>query len=307
MGNDGLYYERRYPPLLFSLESGDITIIKELLSAGADINNSTGFFESSTYNPPIIYALRSGNLNIIQLMLINGASFNKVDRWLIQDAVLKTVITPEINDVLTVEMEKAKLKPLDNPYGYSLWKSIEDGNDQDFDKYWKLGAGCINQRIKTNYYDGDEGLTLILAIYKKRADLLERILGNSDYVKHVNSPTFCSFTPLMIAIKQGSPECVRLLLKFGAKVNISKKGSPNLTDDKNQCGYTPLLMAAKMGNLEMVQMLLEAAAKPELNPHDMFVSGYLESIIPDDIVQLINSYKVKYTETEHSSNRCLMM
>jgi ankyrin repeat protein len=73
------------------------------------------------------------------------------------------------------------------------------------------------------------------------------------------------FSPLTLAVSEGSPEAVRALVGLGADVNIP-----------DNSGKTPLLIAILLGNSGavalMIKTLVELGAEPD-NPNDMDTYG----------------------------------
>lgn len=128
----------------------------------------------------------------------------------------------------------------------------------------------------------EDALTLYEAAATGNARRLKTILGQSRV--RVNAPNPEGFTPLGLAAFFGHSDAVRVLLDFGADVNVrgpsrfantaldaavagdradvvrillAARGDPNARSEGNA---TPLHKAAAHGNLEVVRMLLDAGA-----------------------------------------------
>mmetsp|Transcript_96585 Transcript_96585/g.215245 ORF Transcript_96585/g.215245 Transcript_96585/m.215245 type:complete len:256 (-) Transcript_96585:8-775(-) len=72
-------------------------------------------------------------------------------------------------------------------------------------------------------------------------------------------------TPLMLAAKSGSGECVRILLAAGARLNA-----------KDEDGMRPVHFAAESGELEVLKILLGARADPTTRDgDDLDATGHL--------------------------------
>ena len=61
--------------------------------------------------------------------------------------------------------------------------------------------------------------------------------------------SFGGMNPLMLAVRNGQIDCVKMLLKHKADVNVSVDG-----------GWNPIMWAIRAGGVEMVNILLEAGA-----------------------------------------------
>lgn len=83
-------------------------------------------------------------------------------------------------------------------------------------------------------------------------------------------------TPLLIAAREGHPEVVRTMLRYGAD-----------PDDGGDKGVSPLLMAAAEGHLAVVRLLLSYGANANIASsfegrtplHEAAASGHLEVCI----------------------------
>lgn len=90
---------------------------------------------------------------------------------------------------------------------------------------------------------GAHGYTALHQVaYTPFSHLCEFILGNGGNLDALSKN---GSTPLLIAAREGHPEVVETMLRYGA--------DPNDGGDK---GLTPLLMAASEGHLEIVKLLL---------------------------------------------------
>jgi uncharacterized protein len=131
----------------------------------------------------------------------------------------------------------------------------------------------------------EDALTLHEAAATGNERRLKTILGQSRV--RVNAANAEGFTPLGLAAFFGHGQAVKVLLEFGADVNLkgpsrfantaldaavaanhadvvrillAARGDPNARSEGN---YTSLHKAAAHGNLEIVRMLLDAGADPK--------------------------------------------
>ncbi|XP_002733746.1 ankyrin repeat and SOCS box protein 12-like [Saccoglossus kowalevskii] len=95
----------------------------------------------------------------------------------------------------------------------------------------------------------DRDSLLHQAAYIGHLKKLQNCLQDKKFLKMINSKNRLGCTPLRLAATKGNTECVKCLLKHGAKVDIP--------DMKAQ---TPLFMAVQNNQVECVKLLLEAKA-----------------------------------------------
>uniref|UniRef100_A0A6C0IJD6 Uncharacterized protein n=1 Tax=viral metagenome TaxID=1070528 RepID=A0A6C0IJD6_9ZZZZ len=92
------------------------------------------------------------------------------------------------------------------------------------------------------------------------------------------------FTPFMVALRYGQLEVVRLLIEYGADVNMSEKPS----------GNTPLHLALEMpnvNNIEIVQLLLSRGSNPNTpNNYGVTPIQLAQQIGNTDIVNIIERW-----------------
>lgn len=94
------------------------------------------------------------------------------------------------------------------------------------------------------------------AIKKGDSKVLNDLLENGANYKEVYFGTQFS-TPLHYAAEKSRGECIKLLVKYGADVNI-----------KNKHGDTPLHLASGFSRLKSVKALLECGADPNISGED---------------------------------------
>ena len=92
-------------------------------------------------------------------------------------------------------------------------------------------------------------ITLFKAAYEGEAETLQRLLDKDKY--DVDFRSEYGQTPLYTATLNNHPECMRKLIRAGAKLN--------LVDDD---GWTALMAAAAFGESKLIRILLEAGANP---------------------------------------------
>jgi ankyrin repeat protein len=122
-------------------------------------------------------------------------------------------------------------------------ETAESGEIQAVQRSILMGAD-INVQRKDNGWSA-----LMLAAYNGRRDVVNFLLSKGA---EVDIHDKVGQTPLMAAVSPDKPdlEIIRLLLKYGAGVNIQRKKD----------GWTALMLAAKSEQIPIVKILLEHKA-----------------------------------------------
>ncbi len=124
----------------------------------------------------------------------------------------------------------------------------------------------------------------------------------SDRVQFVNGTGGCKLqTPLMLAAKKGDEDLVQLLLKHGAKVNLTENGKERSAlhkaatsghvnvislllnagadiEAKDAQRLTPLMTAAKKGMIKAVEAFLDAGAKNDNALEQAAIKGHKDVV-----------------------------
>lgn len=137
-----------------------------------------------------------------------------------------------------------------------------ESHDIELVKQWLVSGGDPNTGLK------DDKLPLIQdvldEIYEhpensKLHDLLSAFVEHGAIINFENKEIT---PPLIEAIRTDSAKAVKILLDYGANVNIEYKN--------DYPGYTPLLLAVENGNYEMVKMIISKTNRNLIN----FTGGY---------------------------------
>lgn len=97
--------------------------------------------------------------------------------------------------------------------------------------------------------ESDAGTPLVWAAGHVQNDAVKVLL---EHHANPNAETDDGITPLLSAVAAGSMDCLELLIKAGANVNITAGG------------VTPLHIAADGGNLDIINCLINAGADPNV-------------------------------------------
>ena len=133
-------------------------------------------------------------------------------------------------------------------------KAIKD-NDVEHVRYLlRLGVVGVDQFIMPNQ-------TALGAACLNSYDELVTVLIE-EFGADVNKVKDTGLTPLSCACEVGNVNIVKILLKYGAKVDISPES----------IGVPPLMEAAFLGDLEIIKILLEhGALKASCNFHQIIL------------------------------------
>ena len=235
------------------VNQGNELAIRLLLYKGADINAKA---RSDGYTP-LHVAIESHNSLMVALLLDNGADpltqdAKEMTAWALaichgNEEVVKTLVARGIDVNAIARGGAIPAKP--------LMLAIEYGQEKIVDFLIERGA-----RIEA--MDGNGNTALIKAVGDARR--IQIVKGLLNFGANVNASNNHGVTPLMIAVKGGSEEMVRVLLE--------KK--PDLEARAND-GETALLIAAKEGFTSIVQSLLHRGAE--------CVAGYPRGGTPQDV------------------------
>jgi ankyrin repeat protein len=275
-------------PLLSAITRDRLAIARQLVEAGADVNQQALAHQKIT---PLIHAASLGKEKFVDFLLDNHARIDGVD------AAGKTA--------LMHAAEKGQDRIVELLLSRGANPLLKDGRGRDAARYVKSrgrrkGIHKLIDAAKQSYTalaarrgdaegvselmwaasDGDEKKVRRLLSGESSINALDSFNANALHyaveVKQdaiagmlirsgidVNAADRDGTTPLMLAIKNGSTEMVADLLQASANVNVL---------DRYQ--YSPFLMAVRYGYTDIVTALLKAGAQETLNKalHETFAS-----------------------------------
>ncbi len=255
-------------------------IIRELIKAGADVNQVSGDllgFGYSLKRPPIIWAVHGDNPDAIQLLHEAGADINAPDEdsnppLLLAvglghlDSVKALVAAgadlnkPGENGLMPLALAKAKghqeiTQALEGasagvPKAFELKEAfLKAAEAGDLARVKQLIADGADLEARSSF-DPRNCTALSLAAEAGHVEVVEALLAAGAQVDAANS---LGRTPLFHAAVAGRADTLRKLLAAGAKVDVQVKVAYD--------GWiTPLVAAADEGHLEVVRDLLQAGA-----------------------------------------------
>ena len=219
-------------------KSGNVTIVKELLKIGVDLDCQTEHGEA-----PLHIACENGHVEIVEELLKNGANANnkcfldKVTPLHCVDTVQNQENATKIVQLLL--KHGAKVNAKDVYGGTPLYAASRCGNIAVVKELLKNGAN-VSARFET---------PLHAAAKLGQVEVIEELL---IYNADINAKDRKKYTPLHYASLGGQGAAVAKLLELGADMN-------ELNEDNNPA----LSMACEEGHLEVVKLFLKHGARLE--------------------------------------------
>jgi ankyrin repeat protein len=207
-------------PLHWAVYNNDLTAVKRLLAAGADANAANDY--GST---PLSEAAITGNIEVIRSLLKAGANVESANA----DGMTALMILARTSNV-----DAAKLL-------------LKHGAKVNRREAWRGQTALM--------WAAAEGQPAMVELLVKHGAEVDARSNENNFERQVTAEPrqqqrpAGGFTPLLYAARRGCAECVRLLLKGGASVN--------LTDPDR---VTPLLLATLNLNFDAAKVLVEAGA-----------------------------------------------
>jgi ankyrin repeat protein len=267
-------------PLGIAVEQGDLSLIKDLLFAGARVNPIDQHDEEVL---ALSMAIRSKNTEVIQLLLDNGADINSrlgcdtplaatIESGVIEmiDWLLERGADPADEDALlqamsqSIDLVQRLLRSFSKryPYGkgdYGSKALLRAVRAQDLPLVQALLQANIG--VGGNWFDNhhfhEYKTPLVIAIEVNDQELVEMLLSKVADLNRLVRYGGERRTALLVAVSVGSPQMIQLLISRGANLNLAATRGID---------RTPLQMAAEKGRLEVVQLLIEKGAEVNALP-----------------------------------------
>jgi ankyrin repeat protein/L-ascorbate metabolism protein UlaG (beta-lactamase superfamily) len=203
-------------PLFWARNTNTFDAVAYLIEKGAKVNDRNKFNRT-----PLMSAADRGSVNLAELYLKNGADINVVDSLGMTALTLSAISR--------------------NPDGMSRFL-ILNGAEVNPPACTHTGSCLCGPPYMT---------PLHMAAQAGQPAMVRNLLSSGAKINLRNEN---GYTPLMLAVKRGNLETVKLLTEKGAFLNVKDK----------DLGYTELALAAALGNKEIVNYLLAAGADPAL-------------------------------------------
>ena len=272
-------------PLFYAVQEGQADAIMALINNGADVNAEN--IEGET---PIFTAMRNNRAELMSILINNGADVNhknKEGKPPLSVAIMfkSTTMTKKLIDAkantedsnLDInELSKLSKIPQSTRNRMNVEKTAPSAIVMTPAETPKLSP-----RNESKYGRNYEEKAAVLFQYciENKAQELENGLSGFD----VNSAFFDNETLLHCAIENGSIECINVLIKNGANLNVTTKTfhepaiqaaiyADNMQaveilfsagadiEQQNAEGETALFIAVRTGNFEIVKLLIEKPA-----------------------------------------------
>ncbi len=267
--------------LLIAIWDRNFDMAKILINRGADVN-----IVDNKGDTPLTYASRGGNLNIIKLLIDKGADINKKTEQGLTPLTLSLYNGhSEVADFLISSGAKYDINYEDFYGGNILMYAAKCGKINLVKEIVEKGMG-VNCRDKKNenviFYAVSskfENLEVVEYLLRKGANPNSFNCNDSD---DDNIDKIFGETALMVAVRLGYINIVKLLIRYGVDINAQKYCGTALmaasfcnkeeivkllselgadVNIKSKSGYTTLMCAADRGHVNILSMLIKAGAK----------------------------------------------
>ena len=203
-------------PLMYAIGCGSVHTVKKLVEPGADVNGACNRYGYT----PLMLTARDGQCECMKVLITAGADVNKVD----------------VNNRT------------------ALYEAVENGHDDCVEVLLEADIDCYDSEYLTSLEDEKQlypGLhPTHVAIQKDNLGCVKRLIEytGGNEIRHGNE-IHHGFTPLMLAAKHGSLQCLQFLLEDGSDASV-----------KCSEGLTALMYAVKEGQVRCAKLILEAGA-----------------------------------------------
>ena len=223
--------------LLLSVSGGNINVVQQLLSEGADVNyiNEQGEFALYT-------ACSNGDVDMTALLLKNRAQINLQDNkgWF---SLMRASHNGHV-EVARLLLENGATIDLQNKNGASaLYIASQNG-------HVKVAKLLLESHAKVDLQSGTGKSALYIASQNGHTSVAKLLLENGATVDLQRNS---GASALYIASQRGHIAVAKLLLKNGANIDLQKNS-----------GATALYIASQKGHVEVAKLLLEKGASIDL-------------------------------------------
>ncbi|KAJ8682971.1 hypothetical protein QAD02_018763 [Eretmocerus hayati] len=238
-------------PLAMAALYGDIKLMEMMIAAGADIN----LFKKDLCSP-LRFAVSGFDSDAVQLLLENGADPNAEDEagdnilcWAADFHDGKNKVTEYIDILRMLLSYGAKNELASVEKNVPFMAVLAFGTKEAMQLFFEYGVTLDNCRVSHPLHH---------AAQNARKEILDYLLKSNRYdVDEVHYGNKEDCTPLIVAVCTQQYKNVRLLIEWGADVNIS-------LINENYVGSSvtsPLFEALDQGDVKIVDLLLSAGAE----------------------------------------------
>ncbi|TRX93685.1 hypothetical protein FHL15_005361 [Xylaria flabelliformis] len=235
----GLQDDSGWAPLHLASYHGHSEAVKLLLKDGASIGLQTNDGSS-----PLLISAAHGHAQVVKLLLDNGAMLNEPDDlgW----TPLASACCHGYTEVARLLLENGADVRIETNFGWTPLILASRYGHMEVVRLIPNNGSYLDEQTA-------DGLTALnLASYHGHFDTVEVLLNNGANVDVADSD---GWTPLASAAANGYVSIVKLLLENRANVNMANLG-----------GWTPLATAAAKGHVDTVKLLLDNGADSNATP-----------------------------------------
>jgi len=281
---------RGITPIFLAAKSGNLEMLRLLLSVGADVNSrdaagETPLFEAVRKGDNV--AAKSGNLEMLRLLLSVGADVNSKDaagetplfeavrkgdnviaQTLIKHGAAVNVVNNEGGTPLSLAEHETLRELLQENGALDILGAARSGKEEFVKEYVKKNA-----RIEA--VDRGGNTPLILSIEHRHEETALTLIWNC--FTSINAVNIRGEDALMLAAKNGLGRTVELLINKGADVKRI-----------NERGEDALMLAAKNGLRKVAQLLVDKGARVNrVNKNGENALSMAAQLGHKDVIQLL--------------------
>jgi ankyrin repeat protein len=240
---------RGWTPLILAAQTGNVAMVRTLISAGANVNHRTSTKRGST---ALCFGVGGGNLDVVRAFLDSGADVNGKSR----DGMTPLYFAASLGALPIAELLISKGADVDlfanvDSLGGSwnpLIVAVDRGRLEMVQLLLKHGA----KSDVTN----NKGFTVFMEVAKRpQPDVLKQLIEKGA---NVNARGPKGHTALIFAAYNGRTENVRLLIDAGADLHAQAEDED---DPSGKLKFDAGAIAYQRGHKEITAMIQQAVIK----------------------------------------------
>ncbi|XXH00711.1 hypothetical protein Hte_007061 [Hypoxylon texense] len=255
-------------PLLHASSLGNISIVKQLLAAGADHSILDGKKQS-----PLCIASRNGYLEVVKALLQHGASISQKDDA--DKTAFHLAVEGNHSTVAAILVAKLTKEDISN-YSTAIEQAVHRNNINILKSLLSLHNGvALSEEILRNCISS--------ASHYGYEDILRELLS-------FDCPSF-KYSPFMHAAWHGHVNCIEILLKKGYDCNSA-----------DYYGTTPIEVACEQGHEAAVRLLTRHSTRENLDLAYLRAAGWNR---PNIVESLLDGGSININAKNSGKNTAL--